>query len=99
MKEQLAKQFTGVATVLFHSVVLFSLPQTSRDRVETVISQAAKKASHQAPLAWLSMERGESRAFEIRLTLWPGGQKMLVARTDPLGQQGEIVDHFSVKSE
>lgn len=89
MAKHLAQKSPGVATVLFHSVVWFYFSGAQRDEAKRLIFEAGTKATEQAPLAWLSMERAESKAFEVRLTLWPGGQTKLIGRADPLGKRVE----------
>jgi hypothetical protein len=69
-----------VATVVYHSIVLQYLDQTSRDRVAAAIAAAGARASVAAPFAWLRMEPGGEQA-EVRLTLWPDGGERLVATT------------------
>jgi hypothetical protein len=69
----------GVATVLFHSLVLHSLSGETRERLMSAIEGAARRATKEAPLAWLRMEIGGDEA-DVRLTMWPGGEEELIAR-------------------
>ncbi len=75
---QLASPAVGLATVVFHSIVLQYLSRSGRERVEKTISKAGARASEAAPLAWLRMEPGGAEA-EILLTLWPGGETRPIA--------------------
>jgi hypothetical protein len=70
----------GAATVIFHSVVLLYLRQEGRENVCRVIEDAGGRATSDAPLAWLSMEPGADQA-DIHLTIWPGGERRLIARS------------------
>ena len=44
-----------------------------------MIEDASRRATADAPLAWLSMEPGGDHA-EVHLTLWPGGERRLIAQ-------------------
>jgi hypothetical protein len=69
----------GVATVVFHSVVLPYLGEHGIAQLKATIEQAGERARDDAPLAWLSMEAGADQA-DVRLTTWPGGRRRLLAR-------------------
>lgn len=69
----------GVATVLFHSVVWWYVPEAERNRVTAAIESAAARATREAPLAWLRMEGARVEQAELRLRLWPGGEDVLLA--------------------
>ena len=78
LAEQLAEPRPGVATVVFHSVVMPYLSDEGRARFEAVVAEAGARATEDAPLAWLRMEPGGEQA-ELRLTTWPGGEERLLA--------------------
>lgn len=80
LAERLATPIPGVATVVFHSIVMQYLDGASLDRLRATIDRAGARASTEAPFAWLRMEPGGEQA-EVRLTLWPGGAERLVATT------------------
>lgn len=82
---RLADPSPGLATVVYHSIVLQYLDGESRDRFVDTLAEAGARASHRAPLAWLRMEPGGEQA-EVRLTLWPGGVEHLIATTGFHGQ-------------
>jgi hypothetical protein len=74
VEDQLAQPRTGVATVVFHSIVLQYLPTESRHQMRDALHAAGAKATDAEPLAWLRMEpAGESA--DLRLTWWPGGEE------------------------
>ena len=87
--ERLAERRQGVATVVFHSIVMQYLPAEERDEFEHQLRQAGRSASESAPLAWLRMEPAGERA-EVRLTLWPGGEDVPLARASYHGDVLEM---------
>lgn len=80
LPEQLDEPRHGVATVVFHSVVLQYLPADERARVHKILAAAAERCDAAAPLAWLRMEPERPlQAMSVRLTVWPGGEERLLA--------------------
>jgi hypothetical protein len=77
----------GVATVVFHSIVMQYLPDAERREFEHAVQAAGEVATDSAPLAWLRMEPAGDRA-EVRLACWPGGGDRLVAT---VGYHGDPV--------
>lgn len=87
VESQLAVPRPGAVTVLAHSVVWQYLPPATRERIEAALAAAARRASDDAPLAWLRMEFYASGApAELRLTLWPDGEERSLARAHPHGE-------------
>jgi hypothetical protein len=78
-ERELAEPRPGVATVLFHSIVMLYLNEETRARLIAAIEAAGTRATDEAPLAWLRMELGGDEA-DVHLTTWPGGEERLVAR-------------------
>jgi hypothetical protein len=73
----------GRAHVLAHTVVWQYLSQSERDAITTTMNDAGTRASHRAPVAWISMEADEVRdGAGLHLTLWPGGERVLIGRAD-----------------
>jgi len=68
----------GLATVVFHSIVLQYVPPESRRRMRLALERAGAAAQPQAPLAWLRMESAGPVA-DLRLTWWPGGVETQLA--------------------
>ena len=69
----------GVATVIYHSIVMQYLPDDRRAAFkELVRRRGAEEATTAAPLAWLRFEPVGSEAA-VRLTIWPGGEDHTVA--------------------
>ena len=82
---RLAVATPGVATVVFHSIVMQYLDAADRERVRALVEEAGHRASALGPLAWLRMEPG-ARETEVRLTLWPGGVERRVATAGSHGR-------------
>ena len=71
--EQVAEPVEGVATVVYHAIVLQYLPRASFDRLRTALTDAGRQATRTAPLHWLRMEPAGDVA-DVRLRSWTGGQ-------------------------
>jgi hypothetical protein len=77
---ELAAAPRGEATVVFHSVVWWYVPEPERHRIDADVRAAGTRATAEAPLAWLRMEGVKLDEAELRLLLWPGGEDRLLAR-------------------
>jgi hypothetical protein len=89
LRIHLADRRPGVATVVFHSVVMPYLTEEGRENVRRVIEEAGSRASAEAPLAWLSMEPGADQA-DIHLVMWPGGERRLIAQSGFHGRDVKV---------
>ncbi|MDQ3570727.1 MAG: DUF2332 domain-containing protein [Actinomycetota bacterium] len=79
LEDGLDRPVPGVATVVFHSIVMQYLGDHERQRIDELVAEAGSASRSSAPLARLAMEpRGE--LADVRLCLWPGGEERLVAR-------------------
>jgi hypothetical protein len=78
-ERQLEVPEDGVATVVYHSLVLQYLSDEARERMLAAIERRGEAATEGAPFAWLRMELGGDEA-DVRLKQWPGGDERLVAR-------------------
>lgn len=78
--DRLASPVPGVATVVYHSIVLQYLPRASFDRMRSAIERAGANATPDAPVCWLRMEPAGTVA-DVRLRCWPGGTDRLLATT------------------
>ena len=76
----------GVATVLYHSILRQYLDDDGRRRLDAVIARAGEAARADRPFAWLRMEGLPDQGYDVRLTLWPGGRKQVLAQTHPHGE-------------
>jgi hypothetical protein len=79
LRSRLRDAREGLATVVFHSIVLPYLGEQGIAELKETIEQAGERATRDAPLAWLSMEAGGDEA-DVRLTTWPGGAHRLLAK-------------------
>ncbi len=80
VETQLTELPEGVATVLFHSVVWWYIPEAERARITHAMESAGANATRTAPLAWLRMEGATLEEAELRVRLWPDGEDALLAR-------------------
>ena len=78
LEDTLAAPVPGVATVVFHSVVLPYLGEDGIAELWRTLDAAAGRAGSDTPLAWLSLEAGADLA-EVRLMSWPGANAQLLA--------------------
>lgn len=79
---------TGVCRVVYHSVFFQYLPAALRDELRDTIVALGERATPTAPFAWLSMEAGPNRmSCELRLTIWPGGERRVLAEVDWHGRR------------
>lgn len=76
----LARGASGVATVVYHSIVWQYLTTADRARFKRVMAAAGKAARDDRPLAWLRFEP-EGNLAAVRLRLWRGGKDRLLARS------------------
>lgn len=81
---QLVAPTSGVATVVFHSLVWPHLPEDTRDAFMTTLARSGSVASTESPIAWLRLEPvmggTPDQLGELRLTTWPHGEERLLAR-------------------
>jgi len=86
LEKQLAASAPRVATVVAHTIVWQYFSKETAARAEAAINAAGARATSEAPFAWLSLEQyAQDQAPELRLTLWPGGERALLARAHPHG--------------
>jgi hypothetical protein len=90
LRIQLAEPHAGAATVVYHSIVMPYLTEEGREEARRVIEEAGRRATVDAPLARLEMEPGADQA-EVHLTLWPGGERRLIARSSFHGRDVQLV--------
>ena len=77
---RLAEPAQGLATIVYHSVVLQYLAPEERSQVVAAIAAAGERARESGPLYWVRMEPEHPlRAMAVRMTRWPGGAEQLLA--------------------
>jgi hypothetical protein len=86
---RLAGPAPGLATVLFHSIVMQYLSEDERDAFARVVQEAGTRAAEDTPLAWLRMEPDGERAA-VRLATWPEGEDRLLAHAGYHGTPVEL---------
>jgi hypothetical protein len=86
LEHELLSPRSSVDTVVFHSIVMQFLSSSERARMRRMLEQAGRRATSDAPLAWVEME---SRAghTEVALTSWPGGEHRVVALSNLYGDR------------
>jgi hypothetical protein len=86
LEKQLTLPAPRVATVVAHTIVWQYFSKETALRARAAINAAGARATSDAPFAWLSLEQyAPDQAPELRLTLWPGGERELLARAHPHG--------------
>jgi len=89
LARELAGRVPKMATVIFHSIMIQYVPKEERRRVFETIRAAGERADADAPLAWLRFEPakgdGGDWIHRLDLTLWPGGEEMMLATASPHG--------------
>lgn len=87
LTRELAATRSGEATVVYHSIVLQYLSEQTRSALDRVIAEAGARATLGAPLAWLALEPPDPKSRPLLvLTLWPGGDRTVLAEALPHGQ-------------
>jgi hypothetical protein len=61
---------TGVATVVFHSIVWQYLPSSTKEAVRAALAEAGSRSTESTPLHWLRMEPATREHADLRLTSW-----------------------------
>ncbi|MFN4112793.1 MAG: DUF2332 domain-containing protein [Sphingomonadaceae bacterium] len=80
-------QQAGVTRVLFHSIVWQYIPDDQQQAVTAAMAEAARSASVNRPLAWLTLETNRTTfRHELHVRYWPGGDEpALLACAHPHG--------------
>ena len=90
---ELAAPAAGQTRVLMHSVVWQYIDAAEQQAITQTINAAATSASADSPLAWLRFEPIDGPLnFQLRCTLWPGGEERVLARAHPHGAWVEWLD-------
>lgn len=78
LETRLRNSFVGAATIVFQSAVWQYISEPEQQQIVTIIEDAGKRASKEAPVAWLRME-ASNNTFEIRLRIYPGFKEQIIA--------------------
>ncbi|MDP2287094.1 MAG: DUF2332 domain-containing protein [Actinomycetota bacterium] len=88
LRQRLAARCPGVITVVMHSIVMPYLTDHERQQFEECIADAGRRATSDAPLAWLRMEPSDEWGSVIlELSTWPKGLHEVLATCTPHGGQ------------
>jgi hypothetical protein len=89
LAQQLPQRARDAATVVYHSIFLQYPPRATRDAITAAIESEGARATSAAPLARLRLEPEtvlggplESTRMLLDLTIWPGGERRILAATD-----------------
>lgn len=85
LASQLREPVPGVATIVFHTIVMQFMTRRERQSVQRAITSAGARASTRAPLAWLRME-GSKPLKDVLLTTWPDGRERRIASAGLYGR-------------
>jgi hypothetical protein len=84
---QLGEPRTGVATVVYHSIVEEYLSEQDRRAFREALEAAGARATADSPLAWLRLEPVSAlRRHGLTLRTWPGGDDRVLATCGAHGQ-------------
>lgn len=88
LEMRLATPHPGQLHLIFHTVTWQYFPANAQARGAALFADAGARATPTAPLAHLAMEADASRdGAAVTLTLWPGGEKIILARADFHGRR------------
>ena len=83
LRRRLAMPRAGAVHVIYHTIMWQYLPRASQAAGDALLGEAGRRATTDAPLAWLRLEGdGGEPGAGLRLTIWPGGADHLLARAD-----------------
>ncbi len=92
LPDRLAERPSQATTVVFHSMTLGQMAESSRERMLAALHRAGAATTAGSPLAWLRLEVAQGLTSteatplaELRLALWPGGEDRLLATSDTNG--------------
>ena len=86
VERELSLEAPGQTRVLMHSVVWQYIAAAEQRAITATVAAAGAKATAASPLAWLRFEPVDAALdFQLRCTLWPGGNDTLLARMHPHG--------------
>ncbi len=86
LAKELRRPAPGVATVVYHSYLQQYLGPADAARLKLALAGAARRATPQAPLAWLRFEPAGVRG-KLRLSLWPRGLELAIASATDVGRE------------
>jgi len=86
-------QEAGRCRAVVHSMFMQYLDDRERRDIAAMIHLAGTQATDDRPLVWISVEWTAARdEVDLRLTCWPGGESIVLARCHPYGESLEWRD-------
>lgn len=83
LETRLSLPHPGTLHLVYHTIAWQYFPAASQARGRKLLAQAGAKATPDTPLAHLSMEADDTPgSAALTLTLWPGGQALVLGRAD-----------------
>jgi len=83
---ELAQRPAGECIVVYHSIARQYFPEEEGRAFDDAIATAGTAATKDRPVAWLRLEQdAPAQPFELRLSLWPGGEFRVLATAHPHG--------------
>lgn len=83
LTDRLALRLQGSVHVIYHSIFWQFFDRFSQVSAVELLSEAGRRATAEAPLAWLRLEGdGQAPGGAILLTLWPEGRTRMLGRAD-----------------
>ena len=82
-----SEQPSGVTRVMFHSIMWQYMPAETQKAITNAMETAGAAASHDKPLAWVSLETDPATfRHELNVRYWPGGgQAVCLSHAHPHG--------------
>lgn len=75
LAHRLANTWPGELHVVFHTIMWQYMPLEEQQRAQLLIEDAGRRATADAPFAWLRFEAdGASDGAALTATIWPGGR-------------------------
>jgi hypothetical protein len=101
LTEQLTQpQEFGQCRAIVHSMFLQYLPEWDRQAISIMIAAAGAMATVERPLVWIGYEWTKDRSeVELRLTSWPSGETVVLAKGHPYGDWLEWLDVSTMKAQ
>ena len=89
LAEKLAATRSGLATVVFQTVVQQYLEPSERIGLAETMAEAGRRATPEAPLGYLTLEPQPHRVANVLLRLWPGNRELELASASLHGRDIE----------
>ncbi|HFB54866.1 MAG TPA: DUF2332 family protein [Hellea balneolensis] len=72
LQERLSHRHTGAIHAIFHTIAWQYFPKAAQEKGTALIEEAGKRATMDAPLAWLTMEADDNpNGAALTLRMWP----------------------------